>query len=522
MKNLTDLMKSFQDLNSVINIYGLMILLMFIFVSYQPLTAQILDPERIAGEIPQSDVELNIYFLAADEFLGRDTGTHELDIAARYIATWFQVHGIEMVEGHHSYFQDVPLQRLAPPEMISFSVGDSTYHINEDLVLFNNYRGELQAPVIFLEYADREELDLHDVTGKIVIANAGLPGRTSPQEMFMNTGQKNEWVSNAGAEGLIELYNNPMLPWQILVNFLGGERVSLDSSEGNGETTMPHFWMNGNVENRISYLKEESGATGSLEIIGEGTESFTSRNVIGVLRGTDPELMNEYILLGAHYDHVGVVDGHPEPITSEYIFNGARDNAVGTAGIISAARYFSKYPPRRSVIFAAWTAEEVGLLGSRYYADNPLIPLEQTVYNLNIDGAGYNDTTKVTVIGLGRTEADEELIAAAAAFGLEAIPDPVPEQNLFDRSDNANFARVGIPAPTYSMGVTAFDDEINYYYHQVTDEPHTIDYAYVTCYIRSFVLAAELIANRDEAPFWLPGDVYEQAGIELYGLEMAE
>jgi len=148
-----------------------------------------------------------------------------------------------------------------------------------------------------------------------------------------------------------------------------------------------------------------------------------------------------------------------------------------------------------------------------------MIPLNQIIYKLNIDGAGYNDTTKVTVIGLGRTDADDDLIAAAEAFGLTAIPDPVPEQNLFNRSDNVHFARHGIPAPTYSLGVTAFDDEINYYYHQPTDEPHSLDYGYITQYIRSFVLASLKIANAETAPFWLPGDVYEPAGKELYQLE---
>ncbi|WP_372904915.1 M28 family peptidase, partial [Rhodohalobacter sp.] len=151
-----------------------------------------------------------------------------------------------------------------------------------------------------------------------------------------------------------------------------------------------------------------------------------------------------------------------------------------------------------------------------YYAENPPIPLNQTVYNLNIDGAGYNDTTKVTVIGLGRTEADDDLKASAKAFGLEAIPDPVPEQNLFNRSDNVHFARAGIPSPTYSMGLTAFDDEINQYYHRPTDEPDTINYDYVTSYVRSFVMAAYLVGNADNAPFWLPGDEYEEAGIELF------
>lgn len=490
--------------------------LLICFSLVQTSTAQSGEIEPIRTKISQAEVEFHISFLAADEFLGRDTGTQELDIASRYIAEFLRKHGIKPADGHDSYFQHVPLQQLTPPDAITFSVGDSTYEKNSDLILFTTARDQYEAPLIFLEYATREELAEADVEGKIVVANAGLPGQTSPQQFFMSVNQKNEWVSEAGAVAFVELYSNPQFPWQILVNFLGGDRIDLDQSAGETDMDLPHFWMNANIENRINYLEEMSSQNVSISITGGEPQRFTSRNVVGVLRGTDPDLADEYLLLGAHYDHVGVVDSHPEPITSEYIYNGARDNAVGTAGILSAAKYFSKNPPARSVIFAAWTAEEVGLLGSRYYAENPMIPLEQTIYNLNIDGAGYNDTTKVTIIGLGRTEADEEMITAADAFGLEAIEDPVPEQNLFDRSDNVNFASRGIPAPTYSMGITAFDDEINYYYHQPSDEPHTLNYPYITSYIHSFILAAQKIANRETAPFWLPGDVYEEAGLELY------
>ncbi len=499
--------------------YRILVTTLLLIIITQPtlLYGQSAAAEKIEAEVLRTDVEKNIYFLAADEFLGRDTGTNELDIAARYIATWFQVYGIEMAEGYDSYFQPVPFQRLQTPDEVLFSVGDSTYQQNRDIILMNSFRGDLDAEYIFLEYATVDELNEHDVEGKIVVARAGLPEHTSPQQYFMAIDEKNSWVKEAGGKALIELYTSPQFPWQILVNFLGGDRVNLDST-GDDDTTLPHFWMNGNVAERMKYLTTSSGSSSEISVIGEDAERFYSSNVVGVIRGTDETLKEEYILLGAHYDHVGVVAGHPEPITSEYIYNGARDNAVGTAGVMAAAKYFAANPPARSIILAAWTAEEIGLLGSRYYAENPMVPLEQTIFNLNIDGAGYNDTTLVTVFGLGRTEADDEMIAAAEAFGLEAIPDPAPEQNLFDRSDNVNFAQRGIPAPTYSMGFTAFDDEINFYYHQPTDEPQTLDYDYITSYIRSFVYAAQLIANRATAPFWLPGDVYEEAGIELYGL----
>lgn len=500
----------------------LILTLFLVFQLNQKITAQSSLIDQINDEVTQADVEFNIYFLAADEFLGRDTGTQELDIAARYIATWFQINGIEPAAGHDSYYQDVPLETFKAPDEITFEISDSTYLKNRDLLTINDYRGVVNGPTIFLEYASEEELNDNDVEGKIVIAKAGLPGQVTPQQLFGSTMNKSRWVEASGAVGLIEIYATPQLPWQFLVNFLSGDRMDLADLNGDEEETqpkMPHLWINGNQENISSHLSESSGEQASISVTGPGNQPISSRNVIGVLEGSDPDLKNEYLLLSAHYDHVGIMGGHPEPITSEFIFNGARDNAVGTAGILAAAKFLAANPPKRSVIFAAWTAEEKGLLGSRYFSDNPMVPLEQIVYNLNIDGAGYNDTTKVTVIGLGRTEADEDLIAAADAFGLEAIPDPVPEQNLFDRSDNVSFAAKGIPAPTYSLGLTAFDDEINYYYHQTTDEPQSINFEYITQYIRSFVLASIKVANSPEAPFWLPGDVYEPAGLELYGIE---
>jgi hypothetical protein len=489
-------------------------LLCFFPVTVSEAQTVIADP--ITEEVTQSDVEFNIYFLASDEFRGRDTGTRELKIASRYLATWFQVYGIQPAPGHDSYYQEVPFQRLSPPDMATLTVADSTYSLNNHLIAMNSVRGEFSHPIITLNYASREEIAEHDIEGKIVIAETGLPGLTSPQQFFSASAEKRELVAAAGGAGLIELYTNLQFPWQLLVNFLGTERIAPDDRVDEEQENIPHLWMNA-VQNSVqSYLTRHDNTLAGLILSGGEPVTFTSRNVIGVVEGTDSELKDEYLLLSAHYDHVGVVRGQEEPLTGEQIFNGARDNAVGTAGVLAAAKFLAENPPRRSVIFAAWTAEERGLLGSSYFAEHPMVPLEQIVYNLNIDGAGYNDTTKVTVIGLGRTDADPEMKYAAELYELEAIPDPVPEQNLFDRSDNVNFARQGIPAPTYSMGLTAFDDEINYYYHQVTDEPNTLNYDYVTRYIRSFIHAAQSIANRDEAPFWLPGDVYEEAGIELY------
>ncbi|WP_176719392.1 M28 family peptidase [Rhodohalobacter halophilus] len=495
---------------------GLFVVLAFTSIDVQ---AQNPSAQDIEQSILKSDVEFDIYFLASDEFLGRDTGTQELKIASRYIATRFQQYGMKAAPGLDGYYQHVPFRMNRAPESIQMSVLDSTFTLNRHLVAMSPYRGDTEADVVVLEYGSQDEISNHELNGKIVIAKAGLQGDENPQQLFQISAVKRAQVAEAGGTGLIEIYQNQQLPWQTLAGFMNRDQLSLDTDSGstNEETSpIPHLWMNGLAGDIDMFLSGIPGETISLSVKGEESRTFYSRNVVGIIEGSDTNLKDEYILLSAHYDHTGTTG---DPSQENYINNGARDNAVGTAGILAAAKYLSENPPRRSVIVAAWTAEEKGLLGSGYYAENPPIPLHQTVYNLNIDGAGYNDITKVTVIGLGRTEADDDLKASAEAFGLEAIPDPVPEQNLFNRSDNVHFARAGIPSPTYSMGLTAFDDEINKYYHRPTDEPHTVDYEYVTAYIRSYVMAATLIGNADKAPFWLAGDEYEQAGLELYNFE---
>lgn len=478
-------------------------------------TAQEISPDHIKQVIQKNDVEFDIYFLASDEFMGRDTGTQELKIASRYIATRFQQYGMQQAPGLNGYYQNVPFRMNRAPKTVQISAGDSLFTMGQHLLSAGSFRGDTEASTIMLEYASEEEIAEHDISGKLVVAKAGLPGMDSPQQLFQISSQKRAQIAEAGGAGLIERYENPQLPWQVLTGYLTRDQLSLDTEDASEEPgkEIPHIWIHTQPEGMNAFLDGKNGETVSLSVEGAEPEPFYSRNVVGLIEGSDPELKDEYILLSAHYDHTGTTG---DPSQENYINNGARDNAVGTAGILAAAKYLSENPPKRSVIVAAWTAEEKGLLGSGYYAENPPIPLNQTVYNLNIDGAGYNDTTKVTVIGLGRTEADDDLKASAKAFGLEAIPDPVPEQNLFNRSDNVHFARAGIPSPTYSMGLTAFDDEINQYYHLPTDEPDTINYDYVTSYVRSFVMAAYLVGNADNAPFWLPGDEYEEAGIELF------
>ena len=198
------------------------------------------------------------------------------------------------------------------------------------------------------------------------------------------------------------------------------------------------------------------------------------------------------------------------------IYNGARDNAIGVTAVMNAATYFSKHPPKRSVMFIAFTAEEMGMLGSKYFSANPVIPLNKMVFNLNCDNGGYNDTTIFTIVGLGRTSADDDIKNACAAYGMIPTPDPDSALHLFDRSDNVNLAIKGIPAPTFGMGITGFDEKVRRYYHQLSDEFSSMDSEYVLKFIRTYILTASFIANNPKRPEWQKGDKYEAAWKSLY------
>jgi hypothetical protein len=145
------------------------------------------------------------------------------------------------------------------------------------------------------------------------------------------------------------------------------------------------------------------------------------------------------------------------------------------------------------------------------------VPLEKTIFDLDCDGAGYNDTTVTTIIGLERTSAEIDIAKACTAFGLKAIKDPVPQENLYERSDNYNFAKKGVPAVDFAPGVTAFDAEIIKYYHQPADETASLNFSYLVKFYRAFVYANYLIANGPQPPKWTPGDKFEPVGNKLYG-----
>ncbi len=467
-------------------------------------------------KLSKNEIEAHLRFIASDEMLGRRTGEITNNVTARYIAEQFRLQGLKTPNNQKDYLQPVPFELVKPTRKGEIYAGNDTLKLTKDFIMLSGAATKLEnLPVVFVGYGwvDDKQDDYKgiDVKGKIVVAQLGIPNSDDPNENLRGSAKKVDFAAKNGAAAFIQLYNLKY-PWGAITNFMGGEKLSL-APDNQSLSDIPHIWVS---NTNLKKFTKETLSTLSLNV-GEVTrKSVLSYNVLGVLEGSDPVLKNEYVVLTAHFDHVGTGKKGGRVTETDTIFNGARDNAFGTTAILSAVKAFTQKPAKRSILFIAYTGEEIGLLGSKYYAEHPLVPLKQCIYSLDCDGAGYNDTTKVTIIGFDRTDAQPQIEAGAKAFGLTAINDPAPEQNLFDRSDNVNLAIKGIPSPDFAPGFTAFDAEINKFYHQVADSPETVNYNYLLKFCQAYTYSARLIADRPTAPKWKVGDKYEKAFNELY------
>ncbi|WP_149241147.1 M28 family peptidase [Dyadobacter sp. 32] len=477
----------------------------------------------------KSEVEANMRFIAADELLGRRTGELGNQVAARFIAEQFRKFGVKPVPGgaasatipNNAYYQNVPFDKMNAPGDGEIVANAETMKSGRDWILMSGGATDITAPLVYAGYGlentgkSWDDYKGLDVKGKIVLVQSGTPDVQTPAEIVASSAEKRKLAVEKGAIAVIELFNAP-IPWNVVTRFFAGEKMGLADTDQKATQDIPHAWVNGKEANLTRSLRGVSEV--KFKTAGRKSQLINSYNVVGYIEGTDPKLKEEYVLVSAHYDHVGVGKQGGQAYTAEdSIFNGARDNAFGVVALLAAAESFAKNPPKRSVLIVALTAEEVGLLGSKYYAAHPLLPLNKCIFNINSDGAGYNDTTIVAVMGLERTGAKDEIEKAAKAFGLGVFAEPSPEQGLFDRSDNVSFAKEGIPAPTISPGFKEFNGDIMKNYHQVSDNPETIDFDYLLKFAKTITYAARLIADRATAPQWIKGDKYEEAGKKLYG-----
>jgi Zn-dependent M28 family amino/carboxypeptidase len=249
--------------------------------------------------------------------------------------------------------------------------------------------------------------------------------------------------------------------------------------------------------------------------------TIDSQNVVARLEGGDARLKDEYVVYSAHWDHLGV--GAPAA-DGDRIYNGALDNATGIGTVLEIARAFKQVqpPPKRSILFLLVTAEEQGLLGSQYYSINPLYPLNKTLANINIDGANQWGRTKdVTLVGMGASELDEYVQAAAREQGRTLTPDPEPEKGFYYRSDHFHFAKQGVPALSPDAGVDFVGKSADYSKSK-RDEYNEKDYHGPSDEIKPdwdlsgaaedavlFLAVGYRVANADTFPEWKPGSEFK-------------
>jgi Zn-dependent M28 family amino/carboxypeptidase len=245
-----------------------------------------------------------------------------------------------------------------------------------------------------------------------------------------------------------------------------------------------------------------------------------SHNVVGKLEGSDPQHKDEYVVYSAHWDHFGI----GEPVKGDKIYNGARDNASGVAALLEIARVFTKVEPKpkRSILFLMVTAEEQGLLGSQYYANAPLYPLEKTVADINVDELNvWGRTSDITVIGLGASDLDDYLRQAAQEQNRTLRPDPQTEKGFYYRSDHFNFAKQGVPALYTESGIHSVDKAADYIekkrddydehdYHQPSDQVKPDwDLRGAAEDMQLLFAVGYRVANAHTFPEWKPGNEFK-------------
>ncbi len=474
-----------------------------------------------------NEFEQLIRFLASDELMGRRTGSTEIARAADTIAQKFKKFGLIPIGSEDSFFQEIQFRNTTPGQTGHLSIGNKTYKHQEDLFIMEGGPMEFAGEVVFVEYGwiDPENgIDDYsgiDVKDKIVLCLGGLESSNDPNIVFSSMEKKRQIAKNKGAKALFEIYQLTF-PWKMFKEFFNEKNTQwIDPFSPSND--LLYGWIQFGRTSPVADLKENQKVMCHGSFSGSEETKSTCRNALGMVKGTNPALNQEYIIVTAHYDHVGAgaeAGGYVTPTDS--IFNGARDNAIGTASLVYAASVIARNPLKRPVIFVALTAEEIGLQGSSYFVNYPPLPLRDIVFNINTDGAGYHDTTIVSLLGYDRHHIQTLYDQAAQSNGLTIYPDPVPKQNLYDRSDNVSFAKKGIPAITISPGIKEFNEEISKYYHQVGDHADNLNYTYLWKFANTFTDIIRNIGNLEQAPIWKQGDKYEEAGKLLYSKKISE
>ena len=440
-----------------------------------------------AVAISAAEYERHIVTLASDEFEGRKPGTAGERKAVDYLVAEFKKLGLQP-GNRGAWTQEVPIVEITAGSDAELKLGDAALAYGKDMVIWTKRVAPevslSESPLVFVGHGvvapeagwnDYAGVDMRGKTAVILINDPGFA--TGDEKLFRGRAMtyygrwtyKFEEAARQGATAAIIIHDDEpaAYPWDTVQNSWMGPQLDTASPDGNAGRIAIEGWVTraaGDAllqANGLSYadlvkaasrpgfkpIELRQRASGSLR---NAIRRASSSNVLAMIPGS--KRPDEVVVYMAHWDHLGRSLGR----SGDNIFNGALDNASGTAGLLAIAKAFAESPrrPERSVVFLGLTLEESGLLGSAYYAANPVFPLRQTVAALNMDAMSWGGPTRdVSVIGFGASELEEYLAVAAKTQDRVLRMEPTPEKGFFYRSDHFNFAKVGVPALYFKMGV---------------------------------------------------------------------
>ncbi|WP_293976039.1 M28 family metallopeptidase [Sphingomonas sp.] len=500
----------------------------------------------------------HVAFLADDLLEGRDIGSRGHEIAARYVASRFEALGLKPAGDAGGWYQNIAFAQAKRGETrgtlsVTGPGGTKTWpHLDNVIIGINPAmpKAEVSAPLVFVGYGlevpgqGYDDYRGLDVRGKIVVMLAGFPKGMPSEIAAYASDEKGAVAGKHGAIGIISidtLASAKRRPFSQRLHFADGVTVTWIGKDGVPYREAPEIRLSGFANGPaaealfaggpkpLATVLKEAAVDGvrpkgfALKTSAKLTQDaivtkITSPNVVAMLPGADPKLKDEYVVLSAHLDHIGIAPAKPDdkPDTDR-INNGALDNAAGIATMLEVARAMSEAParPRRSVIFLASTGEEKGLLGADYYARNPTVPLKQIVGNVDIDmPLLLYKFTDVVAFGSDHSTLGPITAKAVAPMGLTLSPDPMPEETIFVRSDHYKFVQQGIPAVFLATGFANGGGEQwgkflgGNYHHPGDDMKQPIDWASGARFAEANYRITEAMADGDTPPLWNKGDFF--------------
>ena len=517
-------------------------------------------PEEPAMNAIRPDaIRAHMRFLSDSLLQGRGLGTPGYQVAAHYVAAQLEAAGLHPAGAGGTWYQNVPLRKSVTVDnesSLSLSTGSGEQVLTplKDYVHWgdlNKTENSVQAPLVFVGFGvSAPERGYDDYAGagvrnKIVVVLLGAPAKfpSTVRAYYSDYVVKQRTAVAHGAVGYIELMmpeDVKRLPWDwFMPQIQMGNTAWLDK-DGNPHNAFPEL--------RIFTTLSPSGAqklfTGASETLDQvfatarsgrpqslalpatarirsisAQTLADSPNIIGEIPGSDPLLRNQFVVYTAHVDHLGICP----PKNGDNVCHGTLDNASGTASLLEIARAFASLPkaPRRSVLFVFVTGEEMGLLGYDYFASFPTVPRRAIVADINIDGApGLLYPMKdLIALGVEHSSLEQQVQSAVKRVGYSLSPDPMPEENMFVRSDQYSFVQQGIPAVCIEDGIHSTDPgvdglkvqkewEATKYHTPLDNMDQVLDYDSAARASRVNFLVGYEIAQQDAAPAWNKGDFF--------------